>query len=574
MTRFSHALAPYARGLCGCDLPFLETVDLLGGGDTRRRKWTREAFWMLSARAAFVLARHGLGKGGRFLDGFGKNRVEDLAFRVGATMVGAIPVTVNWQADTLEQMAYKIETSESRLVLHDASFDPERRAALEGLFPGIPRYDVEGLEEEPPLPESGFCPDLGGEDVRMVIFTSGTTGRPKGVQLTYGNYENNAGALGGCLLGLDPGTQASVLVVNPLHHTNSSAVTDCFMRHPRGRMILLSRYGGAFWKILAEAAEDSWNQRIFAFTVARHFDFLEELSREGTLPVSRESLKEAMSRVDFVIGSAPVGPTTVHRLEQWSGKIPMVRFGSTESTFQVSGITAETSQVRRREAFERGWGNPSQAGYCIGRPHPPFTELKVVRAVDRGMAGFMEECGEGEPGYLILRGGSVMKGYLNDEEASGRVLVDGWYLGFRDIAFFLENEADGLRDYFWVERDSALVIRGGANAACDAINGELGLFLGERYGLSPEGFDLAVVGLRLESEHEDACCVTLELKSPQARALRKELERTFLVEARSAVSKGARPDRLRFAPVPRTFKGSVRVTELKKAWLEETSKES
>jgi acyl-CoA synthetase (AMP-forming)/AMP-acid ligase II len=574
MTRFSPALAPYARGLCGLEIPFLETFDLQGAGEARRRKWTREAFWTLSARAASVLARHGLGKGDRFLDGFGKNGVEDLAFRLGAAMVGAIPVTVNWQADTLEQMAYKIETSESRLVLHDASFDAGRREALVGLSPGIPRYDVENLEEEPPLPEAGFCPDLGEEDVRMVIFTSGTTGRPKGVQLTYGNYVNNAGALGGCLLGLVPETQASVLVVNPLHHTNSSAVTDCFMRHPKGRVILLSRYGGAFWKILAEAAGDSWNERIFAFTVARHFDFLEQLSREGALPVSEACLREAMSRVDFVIGSAPVGPTTVQRLEKWSGRVPMVRFGSTESTFQVSGIPAETPRERRREAFERGWNNPPQAGYFIGRPHPPFTELKVVRAVDRGMAGFMEECGEGEPGYLILRGGSVMKGYLKDEEASGRVLLDGWYLGFRDIAFFLENEEDGLRDYFWVERDSALVIRGGANAACDAINGELGRFLGERYGLSPEEFDLAVAGLRLESEHEDTCCVTLELKSPQAKALRDELERTFLGEARSAVSKGARPDKLRFASVPRTFKGSVQLAELRKAWLEEISKES
>lgn len=406
----------------------------------------------------------------------------------------------------------------------------------------------------------------------MVIFTSGTTGRPKGVQLTYGNYGNNSGALGGCLLGLGPETRASVLVVNPLHHTNSSAVTDCFMRHPNGRVILLSRYGGVFWKILADTASDSWNQRLFAFTVARHFDFLEQLSREGALPVAEESLKEAMSRVDFVIGSAPVGPTTVQRLEKWSGRVPMVRFGSTESTFQVSGIAAGMPGEARRAAFERGWNHLPQSGYFIGRPHPPFTELKVVKAVDRGMAGFMEECGEGEPGYLASRGGAVMKGYLKDGEASGRVLVDGWYLGFRDIAFFLENEADGLRDFYWVERDSALVIRGGANAACDAINGELGRFLEERYGLPSEAFDLAVVGLRLDSEHEDACCVTLELKNPQARALQEELERTFLEEARSSVSKGARPDRLRFAPVPRTFKGSVRMGELKKAWMDEASR--
>jgi acyl-CoA synthetase (AMP-forming)/AMP-acid ligase II len=574
MKQFSAALAPYAEVLRGRDVPFLEAFDLLEGGEVRRRAWTREAFWTLSARAAAVLARHGLGKGDRFLNGFGKNRIEDLAFRMGSTMVGAIPVTVNWQADTLEQMAYKIEASESRLILHDASFDPGRREELRRLFPEIPRYDVEGLEEESPLPEADFCSDLGEEDVRMVIFTSGTTGRPKGVQLTYGNYENNAGALGGCLLGLAPGTRASVLVVNPLHHTNSSAVTDCFMRHPSCRVILFSRYGGAFWKILASSAADSWNQKLFAFTVARHFDFLEELSRKGTLPVPEEVLREAMARVDFVIGSAPVGPTTVQRLEKWSGRVPMVRFGSTESTFQVAGIASDMSQEARRKAFERGWNHLHQPGYFIGRPHPPFTELKIVKAVDRGAPGFMEECREGEPGYLVCRGGSVMRGYLKDRNATEKVLFDGWYLGFRDIAFFLLNDSDGHRDYYWVERDSALVIRGGANAACDAINAELARFLEERYGMTPEDVDLAVVGLRLESEHEDACCVTLELKSPQAESLRAELERTFLQDARSAVSKGARPDKLWFGRVPRTFKGSVRVAELKKAWTDEASRQT
>lgn len=569
MNPFSEALEPYARSLRGREIPFLDTRDLSGGGECTARTWTRAAFWELSRKAASVLARHGIGKGSRFLNGFGKNRVEDMAFRLAATMVGAIPVTVNWQSDTAEQMAYKVRVSESGLILHDASFDPGSRETLLKLFPGIPRYDVEALEGEPPLQEGRFCFDLGPGDVRIVIFTSGTTGHPKGVNLTYGNYENNALALGGCLLGLKPASRASVLVVNPLHHTNSSAVTDCFMRHPQGRVILLSRYGGAFWGILAQAAEDEWNERLFAFTVSRHFDFLEQLFREGTLAVPAERLKASMSRVDFVIGSAPVGPTTIQRLEKWSGGIPMVRFGSTESTFQVAGITAETSQSVRREAFERGWNHPSQAGYFIGRPHPPFTEMKVFRSVDPSTAEFMEECGEGEPGYLASRGGAIMKGYLKDEEASGRVLVGGWYLGFRDIAFFLVNPSDGQRDYYWVERDSGLVIRGGANAACEAINRELGHFVEERYGLSLEGFDLAVVGLRLESEHEDACCVTLELKSPQAQALREELRETFLEEARASVSKGARPDRLRFGPVPRTFKGSVRVGELKAAWQEE-----
>lgn len=161
-----------------------------------------------------------------------------------------------------------------------------------------------------------------------------------------------------------------------------------------------------------------------------------------------------------------------------------------------------------------------------------------------------------------------MKGYLKDEKASTRVLVDGWYLGFRDIGFFLENKADGLRDYYWVERDSALLIRGGANASCEAVASELSRFIHDRYGLAFTEFDLAVVGLRLESEHEDACCVTVELKTPTAEAMRDELQTTFLAEARATVSKGAKPDRLRFGPIPRTFKGSLQIGELKKFWTE------
>jgi len=568
MTPLSPVLAPYTEGFLGKGDSFLVYVRLQREGGVNARSWTRGQFWELGRRAAGVLRGQGLGKGDRFLCGFGENRFEDLAFRLASAMTGAVPVTVNWQADTADQVSYKLEATDCRLVLHDASFPGDIRRALLERFPSVPRYDVEGLEAEDLLPEPDFCADLGEGDDRIVIFTSGTTGNPKGVRLTYANYENNARALGGGLLGLKPGQPASVLVVNPLHHTNSSAVTDCFFRHAPGRVVLYSRYGTAYWQVLAETVEKAQGEPVFAFTVARHFDFLEELASRDALPVGEDRLKAAMSHVDFVIGSAPVGPTTVQRLVKWSGRIPMVRFGSTESTFQVAGIPAGMSQEARLRAFERGWNDPSQPGYFIGRPHPPYTELKVVRGIDPSGPGFMSECGAGEAGYLASRGGHIMKGTVQDGGHAPDSVHDGWYVGFRDIGFFLEG-FDGQKDFYWVERDSALLIRGGANTACDAVGAELVRFLETRYGLSSGDVDLAVVGLRLESEHEDTCCVTIELKTSAAASLGPELERTFIREARAAVSKGARPDRLRFGPVPRTFKGSVRVAELKKAWLEE-----
>lgn len=568
MNPLSPVLAPYREGFLEKGEPFLVYVRLQREGGVQARAWTRGQFWELGLRAAAVLKSHGLRKGDRFLCGFGENRFEDLAFRLASAMTGAVPVTVNWQADTADQVSYKLQATECRLVLHDASFPGDIRRALLERFPSLPRYDVEGVESEDLLPEQDYCPDLGEGDDRIVIFTSGTTGNPKGVRLTYGNYENNARALGGELLGLKPGKPASVLVVNPLHHTNSSAVTDCFFRHAPGRVVLYSRYGTAYWQVLAETVEKAQGGPVFAFTVARHFDFLEELASRDALPVARDRLKAAMATVDFVIGSAPVGPTTVQRLLKWSGRIPMVRFGSTESTFQVAGIPAGMPQEDRLRAFERGWNAPSQTGYFIGRPHPPFTELKVVRGIDPSGPGFMSECRAGEAGYLASRGGHIMKGTVQDAGHAPDSVHDGWYVGFRDIGFFLDG-MDGQKDYYWVERDSALLIRGGANTACDAVRAELVRFVEERYRIGPGDFDLAVVGLRLESEHEDTCCVTIELKNPAAEKLGPELERTFVREAREAVAKSFRPDRLRLGPVPRTFKGSVRVAELKKAWLED-----
>jgi hypothetical protein len=114
-----------------------------------------------------------------------------------------------------------------------------------------------------------------------------------------------------------------------------------------------------------------------------------------------------------------------------------------------------------------------------------------------------------------------------------------------------------------MSRDAGLLIRGGANYACEQIADELQNFVADHYGLSKTAFDLAVVGIKVNSEHEDACCVTIEPRDEAARVLRKTMEETFIDEARKRVSKGARPDHLRFAEIPRNFKGALLVPELK-----------
>ena len=131
----------------------------------------------------------------------------------------------------------------------------------------------------------------------------------------------------------------------------------------------------------------------------------------------------------------------------------------------------------------------------------------------------------------------------------------------------MRNEGDGQLDYYWISRDSTLLIRGGANYAYDQVASELSRVLVEDFGLKPDQFKLAVVGLRLESEHEDSCCLTIEL-SAEVKDVEPQLKADFIETASRKVSKGARPDRIRFAPIPISFKGQILYPQLKQDFLD------
>jgi hypothetical protein len=61
--------------------------------------------------------------------------------------------------------------------------------------------------------------------------------------------------------------------------------------------------------------------------------------------------------------------------QKYLGRLPTVRFGSTETCLQVMGIPLALPTDAQLEAFKKGWEAPDQPGFYIGRPHPPFTEV-------------------------------------------------------------------------------------------------------------------------------------------------------------------------------------------------------
>ncbi|KFG58000.1 hypothetical protein TGRUB_276155C, partial [Toxoplasma gondii RUB] len=315
--------------------------------------------------------------------------------------------------------------------------------------------------------------------------------------------------------------------------------------------------------------------------------------------------------------------------------------------FQVMGTPFSLTDDEMMRALERGWnhifqGRP-QKGFYIGRPHPPLTEVEIVKSTDPSNAHYMVRCEAGEPGLLICRGKNCMRGYTASAETSRDLFSsDGWYLGLGDVCFFLrplendgqvdgdeeqeerredekenrdereeketgekeeketgekekESRLDAGRarhlDYYWVTRSADVVIKGGANYSCAQISDDIKNCLLRLYEgkLAKTQISVATISMKIQSEHEDSCCVTVELtrrpglgeeqdkqqeterEADAWHALISDINDNFLSRVRkdsSLLPKASVPDYIRIGKIPTNFKGLPDSSALKKSFAE------
>ncbi|GMH77999.1 hypothetical protein TL16_g07621 [Triparma laevis f. inornata] len=503
------------------------------------KSYSRSEFFTLVGRYCAMMKAQGIVKGSRAVHLFSCNTLHDLALRTASVLLGSVPVTVNWGADTTARILYKINKTNASVIFTDAASTDkfEISKIKEGTNATIVNVDEAfAANTFEPIEESEFV-SLEGSDVRIIIFTSGTTGDPKGVEFT--------------------------------------SMTDWALRTGTATLNLFSQYSTNFWKCVNEVAGGRGEGcEVIMPLVSRHFDFLRDLVSGGRLPVDAVEFKGRLSKCILLLGSAPVGPTTVETIMSLCGTLPTVRFGSTETCLQVMGTPKSgINNGERLAAFKKGWGHSRNGqdlcGYYIGRPHENLTSVKIVKSCEKGNEGYMVECEAGEPGLLVTKGGNVMKGYVSDPAATVKAFEEGWYVNLGDVCFSFPTTS-GSKDVYWLSRESNLMIRGGTNYSYEAVNAELTGFLGKEYGIERGGVEVAVVGLKIDSEHEDSCCVVISLVNEEGD--RDRVEETFLDRAKATVSKGAKPTLFMFGEIPKTFKGSILTKDLVKRWEAEMEK--
>ena len=324
------------------------------------------------------------------------------AWRMGAAVTPINPVL------TAAEAGYQLRDSGAKIVIADAASAGKLSGTGVRL---IPLEDVAGLDGPVPPPRAE------ADDLALLVYTSGTTGRPKGVMLDHANL---AAMTEQILTSLEITAATRVLLVLPLFHVNGIMASVVSPLAAGGSTVILARFDPkTFWQ------QVKLHRPTYFSAVPTIYLVLNSLPPE---------VEPDLSSLQFVVcGAAPMPATAIHEFER-RYHVPMIEgYGLSE------GTVASTI-------------NPLHGKHKPGTVGLPFPGQEVAIADDSG-----RHLPQGEIGEVIIRGPNVMRGYLGKPEATAEALRDGW-LHTGDVGYL---DADGY--LVLVDRKKDMIIRGGEN---------------------------------------------------------------------------------------------------------------
>jgi long-chain acyl-CoA synthetase len=339
----------------------------------------------------------------------------------GILYAGAAVVPINVLAAAPE-VAYFLKDSEARILIVHPLFEAPGRGGASEVGATVV---VAGGEGSGTLAELAAHPPLdaphptGADDTAVILYTSGTTGHPKGAELSHSNLFLNCAFVVPRLVELDR-SELRALATLPLFHSFGQTCIQNATIAAGGSFSLLPRFDpkSAFEIMERDAIT------LFAGVPTMYFALLHF---RGDREYDISSLKMCMT------GGAPMPVDVMNEFER---KYPV-------KILEGFGLS-ETSPVASFNMI----GKPRKAG-SIGYP-VWGVELAIMDDDDRPLP-------DDERGEICIRGHNIMKGYLNRPEATKETMKNGWFhsgdIGFRD--------ADGC--YWIVDRKKDMILRGGFN---------------------------------------------------------------------------------------------------------------
>ncbi|SHU39131.1 acyl-CoA synthase [Mycobacteroides abscessus subsp. abscessus] len=389
--------------------------------------WTWSEWNDRIRRAAGVLAGAGVRRGDRiaFLD---KNNPVCLEVVFAAASLGIATTVVNWRLAG-DELRYVLQDSGSRIVFVGSEFR-DRFDGVADQTPGVERIitvggEVDGYEALlAGAPRIGPAADVADSDDCLIVYSSGTTGRPKGVVLSQQALVTHT---------IDVGTAFAFtggdknLVSMPLFHVGGICFALFGIRS--GVPMIMTR-------------DPDLGSLIGGLMSGATHAFLVPPVISGFLSGGANAIA-AMSRLRYLVyGAAPMPlPLLRQALDTWPGINFVQVYGQTE----LAGVATTLNPVDHRDA-----GRP---GLLLSAGTPASgTELRIVD-LDSGLA-----IGDGSQGEIWVRTEHAMTRYLNRPEATAETVTsDGW-VRTGDIGYI---DGDG---YLFVEdRLKDLIITGGEN---------------------------------------------------------------------------------------------------------------
>jgi len=388
-----------------------------------RRRWTYAELLAGAERGARAL-RARFGPGERVAVWAG-NGPEWVLLEFAAGLAGVTLVTVNpaYQAD---ELAHVLGHSGARGLFHAAEY---RGSSLTAVL-GAVRGRLPELREVIPLGDwDRFCasgngaalPEIDPARPAQVLYTSGTTGRPKAAVLTHRGLTNNARLAAGVI-----GMRAGEAAVNPmpLFHIAGCGLLTLGLVQSTGVHVLMPHFDPALQLELIETYRSAQVGGVATMLRA--------------LVAHPARAQRDLSSLRYAVSGGATVPAELARQVEDAFRVPLsITFGQTESSCSITLTRADD--------------HPDDRAETLGRPLPQ-TEVKITDL----RTGEVAACGA--IGEICTRGYLVMRGYLGDQEGTaGAIDADGW-LHTGDLGSMDE------RGYCRIAgRIKEMIIRGGEN---------------------------------------------------------------------------------------------------------------